>query len=360
VADEQDKGETMISISFWARGDNATAANSSINSLNTSTVPVTELTFVAVPGASEPNDPYGDILLDPNNGGVDPDTQVIINGVQMNFTVEFSGYLPMTKKFTDLGVGGKEVVVITAGGQRYYFITDGSGTYEVMSALPSGSIPITGVTTQTVVVCFAGGTQVATPTGERSVDELKVGDLVLTADGAVKPIRWIGRREISVADLIFKKELRPICISAGSFGPGMPHSDLYLSRQHQLAVEGWTVEMLFGEDRVLARAGHLETGPVRSVIPAKPVVYYHVLLDEHDLLIANGLAAESFQPGPVGLCALDDAARAELEALDPALLLKASTAIAPSLRAYETQLLLPHLFASQPTIGAEAPIPLAA
>ena len=104
----------MISISLWARGDNSTANNASINSLNTSQVPVTELTFVAVPGASAPNDPYGDILLDPNNGSVDPDTQVIINGVQMDFTVEFSGNLPMSKKFTDLAVGDKEVVVISA------------------------------------------------------------------------------------------------------------------------------------------------------------------------------------------------------------------------------------------------------
>jgi len=350
----------MISISFWARGDNSAANNSEINSMNTAQVPVTELTFVAVPGASDPNDPYGDILLDPNGGSVDPDTQVIINGVQMDFTVEFSGYLPMTKKFTDLSVGGKEVVVISAGGQRYYFITDGSGTYEVMSGLPSGSVPITGVTTKTTVVCFVGGTRIATPTGERFVETLQVGDLVLTADGAIKPIRWIGRREISQADLVFKKELRPICISAGSFGPGLPHSDLYLSRQHQVAVEGWTVEMLFGEDRVLARAGHLEQGPVRSVLPAKPVVYHHILLDEHELLIANGLAAESFQPGPVGLCALDDLARNELEALDPALLLKASTAIAPSLKAFETQLLLQHLFAEQMPVEAEPPLRIAA
>ena len=87
----------MISISFWARGDNSTANNASINSLNTSQFRVTELTFVAVPGASEPDDPYGDIILDPNNGGVDPDTQVIINGIQMDFTVEFSGRLPITR-----------------------------------------------------------------------------------------------------------------------------------------------------------------------------------------------------------------------------------------------------------------------
>lgn len=335
----------MTSISFWARGDNSTAANSEINSMNTAQVPVTELTFVAVPGADAPNDPYGDILLDPNNGGVDPDTQVIINGVQMDFTVEFSGYLPTSKKFTDLGVDNKEVVVISAGGERYYFITDGTGTYEIMDALPSGSVPITGVETKTVMVCFADGTKIATPTGERLVQNLKIGDLVLTADGAAKPIRWIGARTITTADLFLKKELRPVLIPAGAFGANLPHSDLYLSRQHRLAVEGWTVEMLFGQDRVLARAGHMEQGRVRAVMPSGPVTYYHILLDDHDLLLANGLAAESFQPGPVGLCALDDAARAELEALDPALLAKSRTAAAYSLKAHETALLLPHLFA---------------
>jgi hypothetical protein len=335
----------MISISFWARGDNSSAANSEINSVNTAQVPVTEITFVAVPGASAPDDPYGDILLDPNNGGVDPDTQVIINGVQMDFTVEFSGNLPTSKKFTDLGVENKEVVVISAGGERYYFIADGTGTYEIMDALPSGSVPITGVQTTTIVVCFADGTKIATPTGERLVQDLKVGDLVLTADNAAKPIRWIGARTITTADLFLRKELRPVRFPAGTFGANLPHGDLYLSRQHRLAVEGWTVEMLFGQDRVLARAGHLEQGPVRGVMPSGPVTYYHLLLDDHDLLLANGLAAESFQPGPVGLCALDDAARADLEALDPALLSKSGTAAAYSLKAHETALLLPHLFA---------------
>ena len=338
----------MISISFWARGENSTAANASINSVSTATVPVTELTFVAVKGASAPDDPYGEILLDPNGGVADPDTRVIINVVQMDFVVEFSGYLPTTAKYTNLGVAGKEVVVISAGGQRYYFITDGSGAYEIMSSMPNGSIPITGVETKTVVVCFANGTMIAGPSGERLVEELKIGDLVHTAGGAIRPIRWIGKQEISVGDLIFKKELRPVCIAANSFGPGLPHSDLFVSRQHRFAIEGWTVEMLFGEDRVLVRAGHLERGAARSVIPSKPVTYYHILLDEHDLLISNGLAAESFQPGPVGICALDDAARSDLEALDPALLEKPATAVALSLKSYETELLLPYLFPVAP------------
>jgi hypothetical protein len=350
----------MISISLWARGDNSTANNASINSLNTSQVPVTELTFVAVPGASAPNDPYGDILLDPNNGSVDPDTQVIINGVQMDFTVEFSGNLPMSKKFTDLAVGDKEVVVISAGGERYYFLTDGSGTFEVMEALPSGSIPISGVSTHTVVVCFAGGTQIATPAGERRVETLKVGDLVITADGDIKPIRWIGARSATVSEMLLKKELRPVVIPAGAFGPNLPHSDLRLSRQHRLAVEGWQVEMLFGTERALVRAGHLDGAGIRSVLPKEAITYYHILLDQHDLLVANGLASESFQPGPVGLCALDEAAREELEQLDPALLGLSEIAAAPSLKAHESALLMAHILPRTDTVRASTALRLAA
>lgn len=350
----------MISISFLARGDNSTAANASINSVSTATVPVTELTFVAVQGASAPDDPYGDILLDPNGGAADPDTQVIINGVQMDFVVEFSGYLPTTAKFTNLGVAGKEVVVISAGGQRYYFITDGSGTYDIMSSMPNGSIPITGVTTKTVVVCFANGSWIATPKGERRVETLKVGDLVVTADGETRPIRWIGVRTVTVSEMLLKKELRPVVIPAGAFGPNLPHSDLRLSRQHRLAVEGWQVEMLFGAERALVRAGHLDGAGIKSVLPKEAVTYYHILLDQHDMLIANGVASESFQPGPVGLCALDDAAREELAQLDPALLALSEIAAAPSLKAHETSLLMSHILPRTATIPASNDLRLAA
>ncbi len=350
----------MISISFWARGDNATAANASINSVGTSTTPVTELTFVAVQGASAPNDPYGDILLDPNGGAADPDTQVIINSVQMDFVVEFSGYLPTTAKFTKLGVEGKEVVVISAGGQRYYFISDGSGTYDIMSNMPNGSIPVTGVTTKTVVVCFANGSWIATPAGERRVETLKVGDLVVTADGDIRPIRWIGARTATISEMLLKKELRPIVIPAGALGPNLPHSDLRLSRQHRLAVEGWQVEMLFGAERALVRAGHLSGAGINSVLPKEAVTYYHILLDQHDMLVANGLASESFQPGPVGLCALDDAARDELEKLDPALLTLSEIAAAPSLKAHETALLMAHLLPRTATVRTSTALRLAA
>ncbi len=350
----------MTTISFWARGDSNTANNASINSVGTSQVPVTELTFVATPGSGVGADPDGDIILDYVSGAVDPDTQVIINGVQMDFQVEFSGNLPDTKKFADLGVDSKEVVVVSAGGQRYYFLSDGSGTYSLMNDLPNGSVPITGLLHKNVMVCFANGTLIATPTGEHRVETLKVGDLVVTADGQIKPIRWIGARTAGVSEMLLKKELRPVVIPAGAFGANLPHSDLRLSRQHRLAVEGWQVEMLFGTERVLVRAGHLDGAGIHTVLPHEPVTYYHILLDEHDMLIANGLASESFQPGPVGLCALDDAARAELEALDPALVALSAIAAAPSLKAHETALLMAHILPRTAAAPASSALRLAA
>ena len=200
---------------FLARGDNSTAANSEINSVPTSQIPVTTLEFIPRPTTEDPD---GDLHLEPNNGDVDPDTQVKIDGQTYDFTVLFAGYLPMTKKFTDLGFGGKEVVVISAGGQRYYFITDGSGTLEVMSALPNGSVPITDVQTRTVL-CFAGGTQLATPTGERSVEDLKVGDPVSNGRrrGQTDPLDWPARdlgggpdfQKGTSPDLHFRRKLWP-------------------------------------------------------------------------------------------------------------------------------------------------------
>lgn len=71
----------MATISFFARGDSNTANNAALNAQNTNTTPTTEITFSS--GAS------GNLLLEPNGGNTDPDTTVIVNGVEMSFTVKF-------------------------------------------------------------------------------------------------------------------------------------------------------------------------------------------------------------------------------------------------------------------------------
>lgn len=149
----------MAELSFWARGDSQTANNASLNSQGTSTTPTTEITFTS--GTD------GNLELDYNNGDFDPDTQVIVDGVTYNFTVEFSGNLPIANKLANVAgsdVQGTEITVIELEtGQRYYFFTDGSGTFEIMDAMPNGAIPIDNLsTTGPVLICFVKGRKITT------------------------------------------------------------------------------------------------------------------------------------------------------------------------------------------------------
>ena len=73
-----------------------------------------------------------------------------------------------------------------------------------------------------VIPCFAAGTQLLTPFGPRRVETLRIGDPVSTADRGPLPIRWIENRRLFQDDLERNLKLRPVCISAGALGFGLP------------------------------------------------------------------------------------------------------------------------------------------
>ena len=329
----------MAELSFWARGDSQTANNASLNSQGTSTTPTTEITFTS--GTD------GNLELDYNNGDFDPDTQVIVDGVTYNFTVEFSGNLPIANKLANVAgsdVQGTEITVIELEtGQRYYFFTDGSGTFEIMDAMPNGAIPIDNLsTTGPVLICFVKGTMIATPIGEIAVETLQVGDLVLTETGEAKPIRWIGSRFVSRHEQLCHANLRPIRIPADAFGKGAPHSDLYLSRQHRIVLDDWQIEMNFGHSRVLVPAGHLSGDRASVLPPTEDITYYHIYFDDHEMVRSNGLLTESFQPGKTGIDSLENNVRAEFLSMFADDAINAATArddALPSLRRHEALLL---------------------
>jgi hypothetical protein len=116
------------------------------------------------------------------------------------------------------------------------------------------------------------------------VETLSIGDLVLTHDGAVKPIRWMGRQAVST---MFADKLRvlPIRIGAGALGDGLPLRDLLVSPDHALLVED-----------ILVHAGALVNGTTitrEHDVPAR-FTYHHVELADHSLILAEGVPAETF------------------------------------------------------------------
>ena len=134
------------------------------------------------------------------------------------------------------------------------------------------------------LVCFVEGTTVATPSGEAAVETLARGDRVLTSDGGDAPVLWVGRQTVSTT---FADPLRtaPIRIKAGALGDAQPSRDLLVSPCHAVLVDG-----------ILVQAAALVNGAsiVRETHTAETFTYYHVELEDHSLILAEGVPAETF------------------------------------------------------------------
>lgn len=159
-------------------------------------------------------------------------------------------------------------------------------------------------------VCFTAGTPIATPTGYRPVEQLRAGDSAILHDGRIAPIRWIGRRHLSIAQLRANPEAAPVRISAHAFGAGKPSSDLLLSPQHRIAITSPTAECLFANRAMLAPVKSLTNGfSIQQIVPNAPVEYFHLLFDRHQLLNVQGILTESFYLGVCSLNAMPTSAR---------------------------------------------------
>lgn len=159
------------------------------------------------------------------------------------------------------------------------------------------------------VVCFAGGTKVATPRGEIAIENLAVGDLVQTMDNGLQAIRWIGSSKVKATG-----ELAPIRFRAGALRNA---KDLLVSPEHRMLLSGWEAEVLFGQREVLVSAKMLVNGESVTRVEGGNVDYYHMLFDRHEIVFAEGSPSESFHPGKSGWDALADASRAEILQLFP-------------------------------------------
>ena len=160
-----------------------------------------------------------------------------------------------------------------------------------MTADPSAFVSTFGNSIEPVTfvfdaVCYGSGTRILTDRGEIEVQDLAVGDLVVTASGERRPIRWLGSRTLDCNAHPDARAVWPIRIAAHAFADNQPSRDLFVSPAHALRVSI--------DDDVLVPACRLINGSTIARCPAETVTYWHVELDSHDLLLADGLPAESY------------------------------------------------------------------
>ena len=189
-------------------------------------------------------------------------------------------------------------------------IDDGSGNAKLI--FPNGvQLILTGIAPSLVdtgpelfkigIPCFTAGTMILTPKGEVPVENLRVGDIVVTRDNGPQPIVWCGSRHLSAAELDAAPDLRPIRLDASILGGDR---GLLVSPQHGVFTK---TEERGGSD-ALVRAKHLarlKGGKVRVAQGVKKVTYVHLMFEKHQIIYGNGIASESFYPGPWGLTALE-------------------------------------------------------
>ena len=172
-----------------------------------------------------------------------------------------------------------------------YVLSDGStqvdldfGSAQSISTL---SYKVSGgdtIVTTDVAPCYCRGTLILADAGEVAVQDLKIGDLVLTSSGAARPIKWIGRRSYGGRFAMGRKDILPVCIKAGALDDRVPRRDLWISPHHAMYLEG-----------VLIEAQDLLNGV--SIVQAEridTIEYFHIELETHDVIVAEGALSESF------------------------------------------------------------------
>lgn len=134
-----------------------------------------------------------------------------------------------------------------------------------------------------VQLCYAEGTYILTARGEKRIENLSAGDLVPTHFGGTGRVIWLGRRAMDLTRQPKPWLSWPIRISAGAVAPGLPIRDLWLSPDHAVFIDG-----------VLIPAKLLINGASIQRVKVDQVVYYHVELEQHDVIRAEGLPCESY------------------------------------------------------------------
>ena len=154
-------------------------------------------------------------------------------------------------------------------------------------------------TVNNAAACFTSGTLIRTIRGDVAVEDLVVGDLTVTTSGEHRAIRWIGSRRLVIHLATDPAIVMPVRIRAGALGDDRPTRDLLVSPGHAICLD------ILGE--VLIPAYALVNGTTITQQDVDTVTYWHVELDSHDILIAEGQPAESYlEMGNRGFFATSD------------------------------------------------------
>ena len=313
-----------IEVTYTARYTSPTAANAELNPTGD---PAVEIIFTSVDPATDLA--TGDLTLDnfALDGEVDGNTWVSLDGGLSweTFDVLFhGGIFPQNSGRYNFSPTGPDfnlpgLITIQLGdGSRLFFFPGEAFTLADMDLFPQGAVDVLAdEVNDPPAICFVNGTLIATDVAEVAVEDLKIGDVVMTRDNGPQTISWLGKKVLSG---IMPVHLLPIRIKANALGKGLPKRDLLVSPQHRILVSDWRAELMFGASEVLVAAKHLVNDrDIRVATDLEEFSYFHIMFDTHQTVFSEGLPSESFHPGDFAMQSLSDASRTEILELFPEL-----------------------------------------
>lgn len=192
------------------------------------------------------------------------------------------------------GVGNITYTGVTfylANGDRVFTPDDGqvlqNGTF-VSSTFVNGQGPL--LVSELGPPCFTKGALILTQRGLKPVETLREGDMIQTRDNGFQPLNLMLKRSANG-----QGQDAPIRFAEGAMG--YDHGDLIVSPQHRMLINDWRAELWFGEPEVLVAAKFLVNTSTIRPCPTANITYYHLLMDRHDVISANGVPSESFDLG---------------------------------------------------------------
>lgn len=224
-------------------------------------------------------------------------TNAVLDGGALNMASDtiISGGLTFKNGsiyLTDMKYAEENALQVSLDGNDNLLITDGTISKEIhLNGDYSNAFNITHdvqgnvfVTYGTPAPCYGRGTLIDMQDGRKCVEDIVIGDVVKTADGQDRPVRWVGYRAYDGLFARGNPDLIPVVFRKGSLGKGLPERDLTVSPLHAMFIEGWLIPAhCLVNNRTI----------VRGAIGEK-LEYFHIELETHDILLAEGAPAESF------------------------------------------------------------------
>lgn len=283
-------------------------------------------------------------IRDDDNGGTAEDVSYTLSGTTFNTYLDAEALYHATVTFGD-GHTENILVEVYQLGTGEVFISldsyfDGKSIQQIeLTSFHSDNYSGVGHLIDfglddAAIVCFANGTLIETAKGDVKIDDLAIGDMIKTQDHGMQPIRWIGSTTVKAVG-----KHAPVVIKQGTLDNTR---DLRVSPQHRMLLSDWRAEMLFGEPQVLSAAIHLVNDETIRQVEGGVVEYFHILFDIHEIIFAEGAAAESFHPGKQGMGEMADETREEIFGLFPELrndLASYGPLARPTIKAFEAKAL---------------------